>query len=206
MKRTLYSLMLSENVVHQVDQLAHKMGISRSALINQILADYVDYTTPERRIHDVFSAVESLVRSSCELVPFVSPNTMTMSLKSSLEYKYRPTVKYEVELYRSGEQQLGALDGAHRRRRDLLVLDDEGLVGRRLGKRFMFVVRVLFGHVLVLVLLVLAPHACAHRALGYRRGIRRRTPCVWMPGIRIPHRPWHTDTRGTHICAGAGSV
>ena len=109
MKRTLYSLMLSENVVHQVDQLAHKMGIRRSALINQILADYVDYTTPERRIHDVFSAVESLVRSSCELVPFVSPNTMTMSLKSSLEYKYRPTVKYEVELYRSGEQQLGAL-------------------------------------------------------------------------------------------------
>ena len=110
MKRTLYSLMLSENVVRQVDQLAHKLGVSRSALINQILADYVDYTTPERRIHDVYSAVESLVRGSCELVPFVAPNALTMSLKSSLEYKYRPTVKYEVELYRSGEQpQLGTL-------------------------------------------------------------------------------------------------
>ena len=109
MKRTLYSLMLSEDVVRQVDQLAHRRGISRSNLINQILAEYVNYTTPERRIQDVFSAVEALVRSSCELVPFVSPNTQTMSLKSALEYKYRPTVKYEVELYRAGGESIGQL-------------------------------------------------------------------------------------------------
>lgn len=46
---------------------------------------------------------------SRELVPFVSPNAMTMSLKSSLEYKYRPTVKYEVELYRGDSDYLGEL-------------------------------------------------------------------------------------------------
>ena len=46
---------------------------------------------------------------SRELVPFVSPNTMTMSLKSSLEYKYRPTVKYEVELCRGDSDSLGEL-------------------------------------------------------------------------------------------------
>ena len=32
-----------------------------------------------------------------------------MSLKSSLEFKYRPTVKYEVELYRGAEESIGAL-------------------------------------------------------------------------------------------------
>ncbi len=32
-----------------------------------------------------------------------------MSLKSSLEYKYRPTVKYEVELYRGEEESIGEL-------------------------------------------------------------------------------------------------
>lgn len=109
MKKTLYSLMLSEEVVREVDALAHRMGTNRSSLINQILAEYVNYTTPERRINDILSAIEQIMIPSRELVPFFAPNTFSMSLKSSLEYKYRPTVKYEVELYRGGEGAIGGL-------------------------------------------------------------------------------------------------
>ena len=109
MKKTLYSLMLSDEVVAEVDRLAHRLGTNRSNLINQILAEHVDLVTPERRINDVFSAIEQLLTPSHELVPFVSPNALTMSLKSSLEYKYRPTVKYEVELYRGDSDSLGEL-------------------------------------------------------------------------------------------------
>ncbi len=114
MKKSLYSLMLSEDVVREVDALAHRLGTSRSNLINQILAEYVDYTTPERRINDIFSAMEQLISPSRDLVPFFAPNSLSMSLKSSLEYKYRPTVKYEVELYRSGEDSIGQLTVAFR--------------------------------------------------------------------------------------------
>lgn len=109
MKKTLYSLMLNEDVVREVDALAHRMGTNRSSLINQILAEYVNYTTPERRINDVLSAIEQIMSPSRELVPFFAPNTFSMSLKSSLEYKYRPTVKYEVELFRDGEGGIGEL-------------------------------------------------------------------------------------------------
>lgn len=109
MKKTLYSLMLSEDVVREVDALAHRMGTNRSNLINQILAEYVSVTTPERRVNDIFTAIEELVRPSRELVPFFAQGAFTMSLKSSLEYKYRPTVKYEVELYRGGRDALGEL-------------------------------------------------------------------------------------------------
>lgn len=109
MKKSLYSLMLNEDVVREVDALAHRMGTNRSNLINQILADYVNYTTPERRINDIFTAMEQLISPSRELVPFFSPNSLSMSLKSSLAYKYRPTVKYEVELYRGGEESIGEL-------------------------------------------------------------------------------------------------
>ena len=114
MKKTLYSLMLSEDVVREVDALAHRLGTSRSNLINQILAEYVDYTTPERRINDIFSAMERLISPSRELVPFFAPNSQSMSLKSSLEYKYRPTVKYEVELSRGGGESMGELTVAFR--------------------------------------------------------------------------------------------
>ena len=107
MKKTLYSLTLSDDVVREVDRMAHRLGTSRSNLVNQILAEYVDLKTPERRINEIFSAIEELMSPSRELVPFFAPNTPTMSLKSSLEYKYRPTVKYEVELYRSAGASAG---------------------------------------------------------------------------------------------------
>ena len=109
MKKTLYSLVLNDEVVREVDALAHRMGTNRSNLINQILAEYVNYTTPEQRINEVLSTIEQLMAPSRELVPFFSPNSYSMSLKSSLEYKYRPTVKYEVELYRGAGEQIGEL-------------------------------------------------------------------------------------------------
>ena len=109
MKKTLYSLVLNDEVVREVDALAHRMGTNRSNLINQILAEYVNYTTPEQRINQVLSTIEELMAPSRDLVPFFSPNSYTMSLKSSLEYKYRPTVKYEVELYRGAGDIIGEL-------------------------------------------------------------------------------------------------
>ena len=109
MKKTLYSLMLSDEVVAEVDRLAHRLGTNRSNLINQILAERVGMVTPERRINDIFTAIQEMLTPSRELVPFFAPNAMTMSMKSSLEYKYRPTVKYEVELYRGDSDALGEL-------------------------------------------------------------------------------------------------
>lgn len=121
MKKTLYSLMLNDEVVREVDALAHRMGTSRSSLINQILAEYVNYTTPERRINDVLSAIEQLMTPSRELVPFFAPNTSSMSLKSSLEYKYRPTVKYEVALIPGGGETIGELSVVFRTQSAALI-------------------------------------------------------------------------------------
>ena len=121
MKKTLYSLMLNDEVVREVDALAHRLGTNRSALINQILAEYVDYTTPERRINDILSAIDQLMRPTRDLVPFFVPNASSLSLKSSLEYKYRPTVKYEVELYRGGEESIGALSVVFRTQSAALI-------------------------------------------------------------------------------------
>ena len=99
MKKTLYSLMLSDDVVREIDILAHRMGTNRSNLVNQILAERVSLRTPEQQINDIFRELHELLSPSRDIVPFFEPNTPTMSLKSCLEYKYRPTVRYEVELF-----------------------------------------------------------------------------------------------------------
>ena len=72
MKKNLYSLTLSDDVVREVDALAHRMGTNRSALVNQILAEYVSVPTPERRWNDIFEAIEELMTPTRELVPFLS--------------------------------------------------------------------------------------------------------------------------------------
>ena len=113
MKKNLYSLTLSDEVVHEVDALAHRMGTNRSALVNRILAEYVSVPTPERRWNDIFEAIEELMTPTRELVPFFSPGSSTMSLKSSLSYKYRPTVKYEVDLSNGDAQTMGTCAGSH---------------------------------------------------------------------------------------------
>ena len=110
MKKNLYSLTLSDEVVREVDALAHRMGTNRSALVNRILAEYVSVPTPERRWNDIFEAIEELMTPMRELVPFFSPGSSTMSLKSSLSYKYRPTVKYEVDLSSGDSQTMGTLN------------------------------------------------------------------------------------------------
>ena len=115
--------MLSDDVVREVDLLAHKRGTNRSNLINQILAEYLGMTTPQRRINDVFQAIEEAIAPYGQLVPFFTPNDLTMSLKSSLEYKYRPTVKYEVELYESGKESMGEISVIFRTQSAALISD-----------------------------------------------------------------------------------
>ena len=46
MKKNLYSLTLSDEVVREVDALAHRLGTNRLALVNRILSEYVSVPTP----------------------------------------------------------------------------------------------------------------------------------------------------------------
>ena len=116
MARTLYSLMLDEAVVREVDALAHRMGTNRSNLINSILAERVGFVTPEQQIRSVLSAIDRLMQPSRELIPFFAPNARSVSLKSALDYKYRPTVKYEVALTNPANGSFGVLSVLFRTR------------------------------------------------------------------------------------------
>ena len=121
--KTLYSLLLSEDVVRAVDGMAHRMGMSRSALVNRILAEYVSLETPENRIDSILKTMEDLLSPSEELIPFFAPNSKTMSLKSSLAYKYRPTVRYEVDLDPNLSDQMGTLSVIFRTQSAALIND-----------------------------------------------------------------------------------
>ena len=100
MKKNMYSLILSEDVVREIDRLAYENGTNRSNLIDGILAEYCRLITPEMRIKNIFDRVLQLCEGS-RFLPSKEPNSGIMTLRSSLEYKYHPTVKYDVQLFRA---------------------------------------------------------------------------------------------------------
>lgn len=109
MNKSLYSLILSDDVVREIDRLAYKSGTNRSSMINRILAEYVSYTTPEMRFNQIFSALESMLLPTDNFKKLINNSMSVMNLRSSLDYKYNPSVKYSLELYKDGGDTLGAL-------------------------------------------------------------------------------------------------
>ncbi len=121
MNKSVYSLVLMDNVVGEVDKLAYEMGTSRSNLINQILAQYVRYTTPEMRMRAVFEEMERLMQGveSFQIQP--QPSEAMLTIRSALRYKYKPTIRYSVELYREKTRTVGALKVSFRTQSQPLI-------------------------------------------------------------------------------------
>lgn len=96
MHKSIYSLALADEVVAAVDRMAYELHTSRSNLINQILAERLSCITPEMRMQAVFSQMEELANQFRILE---QTSAHMLSLQSQLDYKYKPTVQYFVELY-----------------------------------------------------------------------------------------------------------
>lgn len=121
MEKSVYSLVLSDRVVEAVDRMAYSLGSSRSALVNQILAESVSYVTPEKRMRDIFQSIEHMLPQSVFQV-LMQPSDAMLSLRSVLSYKYNPSVRYSVELYRDGRENIGELRVSLRSQSSSLIL------------------------------------------------------------------------------------
>lgn len=99
MKRSMYSLILSDHIVAAVDELAYQRGMSRSALVNQILAEAVSFRTPERCRQDAYRAMTDFLSRTVCLKIEPSASDSTLWLRSRLQYRYNPTMQYSVTLY-----------------------------------------------------------------------------------------------------------
>lgn len=108
MKKSVYSVVLMDHVVQAIDALAARQGTSRSNLMNQILAEHVCCMTPEKRMQSIFSVMEEQMNQMFRIQ--MQASDAMLSMQSALRYKYRPTLRYSVELMREPtENQIGWL-------------------------------------------------------------------------------------------------
>lgn len=105
MNKSVYSIVLTDEVIRAVDRQAYLLGTNRSNLINQILAEHLSCVTPEMKMQRIFDEISRLMDAG-----FVRQQTNAMlTLRRALEYKYRPTISYRVELERIPGEYLGRI-------------------------------------------------------------------------------------------------
>ena len=94
--KSIYSLVLDDEIIKRIDMLANKSGRSRSAMINDILAEHVSYNSPERVSRELIGRMNEVL-SCCDEFGILLQDT-SMSLRSVISYKYNPTVRYALEV------------------------------------------------------------------------------------------------------------
>lgn len=125
----MYSLILSDEIVDRIDILAKLQNKSRSGLINEILAQYASIETPEQQISDLYSLMsESMERFSNEFRFMVGERRSDFTAISALKYKYNPTIRYNVILYRENAHHIGELRATLRTQNARLLSEYSGFI------------------------------------------------------------------------------
>lgn len=109
MKKSVYSVVLMDDVVEALDRMAYQLQTSRSNLMNQLLAERLSVTTPEMQIKNVFDTVERLLQQHSHFQIQQQAADCMLSIRSVLKYKYNPTLRYAILLNRNREDEIGQL-------------------------------------------------------------------------------------------------
>ena len=109
MSRSVYSVVLSDEVVAAIDRLAVGEGVSRSRMIERILAQHAGCETPARRASDILGCVERMASGATGFRLMLGASGELIQLRSAVRYRYNPTVRYTVELYQHPADAVGEL-------------------------------------------------------------------------------------------------
>lgn len=119
MSKSVYSMVLSDEVINLIDNVALKNGKSRSMLVNEILADYVGYSTQKQRIEEILTLVTEALEPHRRM-RVERRQQSTIDFLSAINYKYSPRVTYSVELFTENEN-VGYLKIALRTTNNVLI-------------------------------------------------------------------------------------
>ncbi len=98
MSKSVYSIVLDDEIIYSIDTLAARNGTSRSNLINRILAQNLGYMTSENIIDSIYSSINEYLNGNTSLVLQALGNSSLISMRSNIRYKYKPVVRYTLEI------------------------------------------------------------------------------------------------------------
>ena len=108
--RSVYSILLDDDMIAAVDRIAQRNGISRSAMIERLISERISYISPQNRISEIFEDIGRLMSGVDGFTSWLSSDRTAYQLKSGMA-RFRPSVRYEVKIYdRMSGADFGELD------------------------------------------------------------------------------------------------
>ncbi|MEG0309326.1 MAG: hypothetical protein RR604_00315, partial [Eubacterium sp.] len=116
MKKSVYSLMLFDEIVEKIDQLAYVNNTNRSQLINDLLAERIGLETPEQKIQKILEQLNENFSDTLS-VSQINKNS-SIQFGKSLKYKYRPKIRYSYEFTSNNGEKYAVLKVSSRTKSD----------------------------------------------------------------------------------------
>ncbi len=101
MPKSVYSMLLNDEVIEKIDDIALKNGLSRSQVVNNCLAEYLGLKLSRSVIDEI---IASLTTAICDhnRMRIARRQTYAVDYYSAVNYKYSPRVTYSVDFSSDG--------------------------------------------------------------------------------------------------------
>lgn len=109
MGKSLYSLILSDEIIEAIDTLAYKKRTNRSQLINDILAERVGLLTPEQKVRKIIGYITQAMSIRENIHVKTVNECSSIQFGTFLKYKYNPSIRYSYEFYTSNDHKYAVL-------------------------------------------------------------------------------------------------
>lgn len=121
MSKSIYSLLLSDDVVAAVDAMAAVRGLSRSAVVDSLLSECVGLQTGDVRMRNIWEEMDVML-ARVSAMHFVNNAQINLAqIITSLPVKYSPKIRYQLELT-EGERSVCAITLNTRTQNPLLTM------------------------------------------------------------------------------------
>lgn len=97
MANKMYSLMLMEEVVREIDRLAYEKRTNRSSLINEILAERVGFKTETALLKSYKDTLLSYMDTQSAWQRTSHDTDQSIQVRTFLPYKYNPSIVYRLD-------------------------------------------------------------------------------------------------------------
>lgn len=102
MTKTMYSLILTDEVIERIDRLAYEKGMSRSQMVDHLLAREVGLSTPEQQTRLIVRhAADRMSENVPSLQLHIRSDLGSMEIATFVKFKYNPSIKYSFDILAS---------------------------------------------------------------------------------------------------------
>lgn len=98
MTKSIYSLLLSDEIVQKLDESAKENGLSRSAMADYVLSCYLGCVNDDADKRNVWAQTERILSSVSHMKFVNNAQTDMAQIVTDLPFKYNPKVVYRLQL------------------------------------------------------------------------------------------------------------